>query len=226
VTPASDAPPSRLTEALEDCLRQVFKLEDDHGHATNSALAERLRLAPSSTTALVKRLSILGLVEHTPYQGARLSPEGRRLALALVRRHRLLERFLSDTLGVDLAEVHAEADRLEHGLSEALQERIALVLGNPELDPHGDPIPGPDLEIGPSTGSRPLAALAPGEPAHVRRIPDDDDAMVAYLETLGIVPGTQIEVVEAAPFDGPLTLRVDGEKRVVSLDLARVVSVG
>ena len=222
----SEQPPV-LTDALEDCLRQVFKLEDDHGQATNSALAERLSLAPSSTTALVKRLSSLGLVEHALYQGARLTPEGRRQALSLVRRHRLLERFLSDTLGVDLAEVHAEADRLEHGLSEALQERIADVLGHPEHDPHGDPIPGPDLRVQEvARPSQTLDSLTPGQIAEVRRIPDEDHALVAYLARLGLVPGSAIEMIDAAPFDGPLTLRVAGKERVVSRDLARIVSVG
>lgn len=225
--PTERAEPPTLTEPLEDCLREIYKLELADGHATNGALAERLRLVPSSATAMVKRLAALGLVEHAPYRGATLTEEGRRTALALVRRHRLLERYLADALGVDLAAVHSEADRLEHRLSPALQERIADVLGHPEHDPHGDPIPDRHLDT-PSPRHDPersIASLDAGDRAEVRRIPDEDSQLVGYLSERGLVPGAQIEVVERAPFDGPITLRLAGTEIAISLQLAEALLI-
>lgn len=225
MTGAQIAP--ELTEALEDCLREIYKLELEAGQAANSAIADRLDLTPSSTTAMVKRLASLGLVVHTPYHGATLTSDGTRAALALVRRHRLLERFLTDALGVDLSAVHGEADRLEHRLSPALQERIADVLGHPDQDPHGDPIPGPDLdpEIK-GVGALPtLASLAAGDTGRVRRIPGADADLVAYLAARGLVPGTLVAVVENAPFGGPITLTVNEATLAINRSLAETIAV-
>ena len=225
--PTEGVEPPTLTEPLEDCLREIYKLELADGHATNGALADRLTLVPSSATAMVKRLAALGLVEHAPYRGATLTDDGRRAALALVRRHRLLERYLTDALGVDLAVVHNEADRLEHRLSPALQERIADVLGHPERDPHGDPIP--DRHLGtpsePDGPDRSIASLDAGDRAAVQRIPDDDPRLVGYLSERGLVPGAQIEVIERAPYEGPVTLRLADTEIAISRQLAEAILI-
>jgi DtxR family transcriptional regulator, Mn-dependent transcriptional regulator len=225
VTAAAEHEPG-LSEALEDCLREIYKLEAEAGQAANSAIADRLDLSPSSTTAMVKRLAALGLVTHTRYRGTTLTDAGMRAALGLVRRHRLLERFLTDTLGVDLSDVHREADRLEHRLSPALQERIADMLGHPDRDPHGDPIPGPDLSSPVSAaGTLPLTAIPAGQEAVVHRIPGTDDALVSYLAERGLVPGATVAVVEVSPFDGPMVLRIDANTVAVNRSLAETIAV-
>lgn len=219
-------PEPELSEALEDCLREIYKLEEEAGQAANSAIADRLALSPSSATALVKRLAALGLVSHEPYRGATLTDDGMRAALALVRRHRLLERFLTDSLGVDLSDVHGEADRLEHRLSPALQERIADVLGHPDLDPHGDPIPGPDLRSPvPATDTVALTTVAVGAGAVVNRIPGADAALVKYLTDRGLVPGATVTVTDVAPFDGPITLQIGAATLALNRDLAASIRV-
>jgi DtxR family Mn-dependent transcriptional regulator len=223
---AAAAHEPELSEALEDCLREIYKLEAEAGQAANSAIADRLDLSPSSTTAMVKRLAALGLVTHTRYRGTTLTDTGMRAALGLVRRHRLLERFLTDTLGVDLSDVHREADRLEHRLSPELQERIADILGHPDRDPHGDPIPGPDLASPASgAGEQPLSHVPAGDHAVVRRIPGVDAALVAYLAERGLVPGATVEIMEIAPFDGPIALRIGKATVAINRSLAEIIAV-
>ena len=214
----------RLTAAVEDYLREIYKLQSDGRRAATSAIAERMRVAPPSATAMVKRLAALGLVEHEPYRGVVLTGAGTRIALELTRHHRLLEQYLADVLGLSIDEVHAEADRLEHALSEELEARIDESLGYPTHDPHGDPIPSPELTLDAPT-LRPLAELAPGEAATVRRVPDGDARLLRYLASLALFPGELVELREAAPFDGPVTVRARDSDHAISRELAARIGV-
>ena len=179
--------------------------------------------APSAT-AMTKRLAELGLVERAPYKGVALTEDGRRSALEMLRHHRLLERYLADRLGLTLDEVHAEADRLEHALSEELEAKIDAELGYPTRDPHGDPIPDRELRLK-AGRDRTLADLEPGERASVSRVPNDDPELLRYLGELGLVPGSDVEVVTLAPFAGPVTVRTDRGDHAISRELADQIAV-
>ena len=211
-------------DAIQDYAKAIYKLEVETGRATTSALAERLGVAPASVTGMLKRLAELRLVTYERYRGVTLTASGRRLALEVIRHHRLLERYLVDTLGLSLDLVHAEADRLEHALSEDLEAAIDESLGFPTHDPHGDPIPDATLRVT-SSDLKQLAHLAPGEAATVRRVPDDDSDVLRYLAEVGLVPGERVLLRDAAPFEGPLMVEVGGESRAIARDLALRIGV-
>ena len=213
-----------LTDAMQDYLREIYKLRLEGRKATTSAIAERMGVRPPSATAMVKRLAALGLVEHARYRAVELTPAGERVALEVVRHHRLLELYLSQALGVSLAEVHSEADRLEHALSEELEARIDRSLGYPTHDPHGDPIPDAKLRID-SKRLRTLATLEPGDEATIRRIPGNDDELLRYLSKLELVPGKKVKLQRAEPFGGPLVLRVGKAEHAISRELAEGIGV-
>jgi DtxR family Mn-dependent transcriptional regulator len=212
-----------LTVAVQDYLKAIYALENAGERVTTSALAARMRVSAPSATAMAKRLAELGLVERAPYRGVALTEAGRRGALEVTRHHRLLERYLADRLGLSLDEVHAEADRLEHALSEELEARIDAELGYPTHDPHGDPIPDRELRVEPGR-SRTLADLEPGEEAEVSRVPDGDADLLRYLTELGLVPGSTVELVVRAPFAGPVTVRTGSGEHPISLELADRIS--
>jgi DtxR family transcriptional regulator, Mn-dependent transcriptional regulator len=213
-----------LTDAIQDYVKEIYKLEAGGQRATTSALAERLEISAPSVTSMLKKLASLGLVKHERYHGATLTDRGERVALEVIRHHRLLEQYLVETLGLPIDAVHAEADRLEHALSEELEAHIDRTLGFPTSDPHGDPIPGPDLKLAPST-STPLSTLAAGAKATVSRVPDGDGELLRYLAKLKLTPGSRLEVRESAPFDGPVTVRVGGSDHAISRELAARISV-
>jgi DtxR family Mn-dependent transcriptional regulator len=173
---------------------------------------------------MLKKLASLGLVEHRRYHGATLTPKGERVALEVIRHHRLLEEYLVKTLGLPLDAVHAEADRLEHALSEELEAEIDRSLGFPTRDPHGDPIPGPDLKLD-RVQLTLLSTLEAGSKATVERIPDGDVELLRYLSKLKLTPGSRLEVRDSAPFDGPLTVRVGGTDHAISRELAARIAV-
>jgi DtxR family Mn-dependent transcriptional regulator len=205
-------PDTLRSSAVEDYAKAIYALEARGGGApvSTNAIAERLGLTPGSVSAMVKRLGELGLVEHVPYRGVSLTEAGRRVALEVMRHHRLLELYLVESLGLPWDRVHDEAEVLEHVLSEQLEEVIAAKLGNPTHDPHGDPIPGPDLVLAePATLS--LASLQAGDRGRFVRISDSDPAMLRYLADQGIAPGADFEVVECQPFGGPLFVRFGSE---------------
>jgi len=179
---------------------------------------------PPSATAMVKKLAARGLVDHQPYRGVRLTRRGERIALEVIRHHRLLELYLARTLELELDAVHAEADRLEHALSETLEERIDQALGSPTEDPHGDPIPDAALRIV-HPNARRLTELEPGERATVQGVPDGDGEILRYLAELGLVPGQPVELLRAEPFGGPLTLRAEGRSAAISRQLAAEIRV-
>jgi DtxR family Mn-dependent transcriptional regulator len=212
-----------LTESVQDYLKAVWKLGRDEP-ASTSAIAEELGVSAASATAMLKRLDALGLVEHERYHGARLTPAGERIALEVVRHHRLLELYLMEHLGLGWDEVHAEAERLEHHLSEELEARIDAALGHPTRDPHGDPIPSPELVLA-SEEPRCLGDVDSGDVAIVRRVPDSDPALLRYLAELGLVPEREVRIVEQAPFDGPVTIEVEGARHAIARQLATSIEV-
>jgi len=213
-----------LTDAMQDYLKEMHKLHMEGGRATTSAIAARMGVRPPSVTAMVKRLTAAGLAEHTPYRGVELTPSGERVALEVIRHHRLLEQYLTQALGLSLDEVHSEADRLEHALSEELEARIDRSLGYPTHDPHGDPIPDADLRIE-RAQLRTLASLEPGDEATISRVPDGDDELLRYLAKLTLVPGKKIKLRRAEPFGGPLTVRVGKAEHAISRELAAGIGV-
>ncbi|MBI4409545.1 MAG: metal-dependent transcriptional regulator [Gemmatimonadetes bacterium] len=205
--------------AVEDYLKTIYMLSREEDRASTSSIADRLQIAAGSVTGMLKRLSEQGLVEHVPYYGASLTSEGEQEALRLIRRHRILELFLSEVLGYTWDRVHAEAERLEHAASDELIERMAQVLGQPDRDPHGAPIPGVGRTFEEPQYST-LAELEIGRAAVLRRVSDEDPAVLRYLGTLGVAPGVEVEVLERAPFRGPLRVRIAGKQEFLGPELA------
>src|SRR5688572_25088584 len=213
-----------LSEATQDYVKEIHKLRLEGRRATTSAIAERMGVRPSSATAMIKKLSALGLADYAPYKGVELTSTGERVALEVIRHHRLLEQYLAEALGLPLDEVHIEADRLEHVLSEELEARIDHSLGYPTHDPHGDPIPDRKLKLDRSN-LRTLASLEPGDEATIRRVPSDDGELLRYLKTLALVPGRKVKLRSAAPFGGPLTVRVGKAEHAISRELAAGIGI-
>jgi DtxR family Mn-dependent transcriptional regulator len=213
------------TPAVEDYSKAIYALETraDEPVSTN-ALAERLRITPGSVSAMLHKLDELGLITHVPYRGVRLTPAGTRIALEVLRHHRLLESYLADVLGMPWDRVHAEAEVLEHVLSDDLEALIAAKLGHPTVDPHGDPIPTADLELVEHTTER-LDALAPGDAGTFVRVSDSDPEMLRYLAEHGIAPGTRFSVRDRQPFDGPLFVRFGKREHALGGGLARAMRV-
>ena len=194
--PNLDADPRlELSESQEDYLKQIFLLGDDGDRVSTQALARRLRVKPASVTEMVGRLAQLGLVEHAPYRGVRLTEGGRRVALEMLRHHRLLETFLVEALGYKWDQVHEEAERLEHVISERFEERIAEAMGHPTHDPHGDPIPTPDLDLPSGESLVPLQDLPVGTRGKLVRVGAQDSDNLSLLRRLGLEPGSTVEVV-------------------------------
>jgi DtxR family transcriptional regulator, Mn-dependent transcriptional regulator len=198
------------TPAVEDYCKAIFTLESraEEPVSTN-ALAERLEITPGSVSAMLKKLGELGFITHVPYRGVRLTEEGRRVALEVIRHHRLLELFLAETLQMPWDRVHAEAEVLEHVISEELEQLIAAKLGDPKLDPHGDPIPSAELELR-EHETLPLEGLREGDSGMFVRVSDADPEMLRYLSERGIAPGERFEVRECQPFGGPLSVSFTG----------------
>ncbi len=214
-----------FSPAVEDYAKAIYALESRCGGAVSTtALAERLDVSAASASGMVRKLDELGLVTHVPYRGVQLTPKGARLALEVLRHHRLLELFLAEQLGVPWDRVHDEAEVLEHVLSEELEELIAAKLGHPTHDPHGDPIPTRELELEELPTER-LCDLAPGAAGRLTRVSDSDPAMLRYLDERGIRPGDVFEVVDRQPFGGPSFVRFHGEVHVLGGDLAAAMRV-
>ncbi len=214
------------SSAVEDYCKAIYTLESRGEEAVSTnALAERLEITPGSVSAMLRKLEELGLVTHVPYRGVRLTEQGRRVALEVIRHHRLLELFLAETLQMPWDRVHAEAEVLEHVLSEELEQLIAAKLGDPKLDPHGDPIPSADLQLRePETCS--LESLQAGAEGVFVRVSDSDPEMLRYLSERGISPGERFEVRDRQPFGGPLFVSFDGgREHPIGGELARAMRV-
>jgi DtxR family Mn-dependent transcriptional regulator len=215
---------SELSVAIQDYLKEIYKIQAAGERPTTTAIAKRMGVAPSSATSMVKKLAALGLAEHAPYRGIKLSAGGTKIALEVIRHHRLLEQYLAETLGLSIDAVHAEADRLEHVLSEELEARIDEQLGYPTHDPHGHPIPDAGLKVDRSR-LRSLDALEPGEEATVKRVPDGDADLLRYLAKLALLPGGRVTMRRSEPFGGPLTVLVSGKEHAISRELAGQIGV-
>jgi DtxR family transcriptional regulator, Mn-dependent transcriptional regulator len=213
-----------VSRSAQDYLKTIYALQAAGGAVQTSQLAERLRVAAPSATNMVTRLAEAGFLRHTPYKGVELTEQGAQVALQVIRHHRLWELFLHQALGVPIDQLHDEAERLEHELSDALEAHIARVLGDPTHDPHGDPIPGPDGRVA-EAGHPALVVLPVGATSVVRRVPDSDADFLRYLGTLGLLPGARVEMRAVEPFNGPLTIAVDGTERIVGHELASRVFV-
>jgi DtxR family Mn-dependent transcriptional regulator len=208
--------------AVENYLKSMWELGP--AAVATQELAQHLAVAPASATRMLQRLSERGLVAHTPYRGASLTAAGERRALSVVRRHRLLETFLARTLDLGRDQLHDEAERLEHALSPALERAIDDYLGNPQRDPHGHPIPGPQGEL-PPEGDSPLGEWPLDRPATVSQVPDRDGKMLGWLESQGLVPGRELQLVARDPFDGGVTVKLDGRLLQVAASVAEEVRV-
>jgi DtxR family Mn-dependent transcriptional regulator len=214
-------PDAANTEAVEDYAKAIYALQRrGEGPVGTSALAERLGVSPGTVTAMVKRLAELGLAVHEPYRGVTLTRSGERVALEVIRHHRLIESFLAETLGMPWDRVHNEAEVLEHYISEELEERIAAALGDPSHDPHGDPIPDRRLALADEPGAMPLSELEAGESATFARVSDSDPEMLRYLADREIRPGTKVTVREREPFGGALMIAVGGAAHAIGAALA------
>jgi DtxR family transcriptional regulator, Mn-dependent transcriptional regulator len=214
---------SEVSNAVQDYAKAIWSLaQRDDEPVSTSALADRLEVSPASASAMVKRLESMGLVEREPYHGVQLTPAGERVALEVLRHHRLLELYLAEALGMSWDRVHEEAEVLEHAISPALSDLIAAKLGNPTHDPHGDPIPTADGEID-EAPTRALTELAAGERGRFTRVSDSNPEMLRYLSGRGIAPGDELELVGREPFGGPLTVRANGREHGLGEQLARAM---
>src|SRR5215210_3433498 len=208
-----------LTRSVEDYLKAIYQLSPDGSRpASTSDIAHLLALSPPSVTGMVKRLSEHGLLEHVPYRGVQLTDEGRRAALRMVRRHRLIEAYLVEFLGYSWDTVHDEAERLEHAVSDTLVERMATALGNPDVDPHGDPIPSADGFVH-ELSCIPLSDVPVGDSVEIHRVHENQPDRLRYIASLGIKPGVRVKVLDRQPFDDLVTIEVAGRKHVVGREL-------
>jgi DtxR family transcriptional regulator, Mn-dependent transcriptional regulator len=215
---------STFTRSQEDYLKALYNLHGDSRPVPTRELAQRLGISSPSVSEMVTRLAAQGLVEHDRYRGQQLTREGRKVALELVRHHRLLEMFLVQVLGYSWDEVHDEAERLEHVISERMEQRIFELLGRPELDPHGHVIPTLAGKVRP-VSDRPLSEARAGERVIVQGVSDDDPQRLRELERRGLLPGTHVQVVAESAYEGPIEVRIKGRKVSVPLGLARALFV-
>lgn len=211
-----------LTTSVEDYLKAIYRLTAGGTPAATRDIAHLLQISPPSVSGMIKRLSEQGLLAHVPYRGVELTDDGRAAALRMLRRHRLIETYLVARLGYTWDTVHAEAERLEHAVSDDLVERMAAALGNPEFDPHGDPIPAADGSII-EHAFTPLVDLPVGTEAVVRRVVTSDAPRLRYLAELGLQPGSTLQVTAREPFEGPITVATDEREQVLGAELAAML---
>ncbi len=207
-----------LTRVIEDYLKTIYDLTAASGRATTNQIAERMDVTPASVTNMIQKLAATTppLLDYRKHRGVKLTPEGEKIALEIIRHHRLIEMFLHQTLGYTWDEVHDEADRLEHVISEEMEERIATSLGNPQHDPHGDPIPSRELHL-PQSSEAPLSQLRPMQEARVNRVRDGDPDLLRYLSEMGVRPDVRLKILDYSPFDNNLHVQIEGESTPVVL---------
>jgi DtxR family Mn-dependent transcriptional regulator len=209
---------------MEDYLKAIYKLQERSDPVPTSALAELLGVAPASVTNMCKKLADLNLLEYEPYQGVRFTPAGKKLALEIVRHHRLIELYLAEALNVPWDRVHEEAEKLEHVISEDLEERMAAALGNPQFDPHGAPIPSRSGAVTQQISGR-LVDRQAGERLVIVEVDDQDPELLRYLGNMGLYPGTKILLLAYAPFNGPLTLEIGEDQHSLGYQAAKSILV-
>jgi DtxR family transcriptional regulator, Mn-dependent transcriptional regulator len=213
-----------LTGPVEDYLKAIYDLERSSEPAETNAIARRLHIAPASVSGMMRRLAEQGLITHERYRGARLTTAGRKAALKTLRRHRVIEAYLTSALGYSWDRVHDEAERLEHAASDELIDRMAAAIGEPETDPHGAPIPTREGTLH-ERSLVPLSSLSPGSSARVERVSDENADRLRYLAELGIVPGATVRIIAREPFEGPIALRVGETARTIGTELASQILV-
>lgn len=222
--PEIDTDQPRVTHAMEDYLKAVYRLQESGSQVTTQRLAEELGVTGPSVTNMIKRLHELRLLSHSPYRGVELTPTGEKIALEVLRHHRLLELYLAETLGMSWDQVHDEAERLEHHLSDQLEAKLDSALGYPTHDPHGDPIPSREGTIEEIAGVL-LIDLSAGDHGTITRVSDRNPEQLRYLGGLGLFPGVDVSVLERLPFDGPIRIEVGGQEHVIGRPLAAAVHV-
>jgi DtxR family transcriptional regulator, Mn-dependent transcriptional regulator len=221
---------THLSESIQDYLKAIYELSQAGSPTSTNQIAERLHVAPASVTGMLKRLARLNppLVDYHKHHGVQLTSEGLQISLQIIRKHRLIELFLVKMLGYSWDEVHDEAERLEHAVSFQFSERLARLLGEPDFDPHGDPIPSRDLQL-PAVQSIPLSEVSPGERVVVRRVHTSDAALLRYLGEMGIQPGVVVLVQAQIPFDRTMHITVFGQdqnrERVLGMDISLLIQV-
>lgn len=215
------------TTSIQDYLKTIFDLTQNSETASTTALAGRLGIAPASVTGMMQKLAAAKppLVNYRKHQGVTLTAEGERAALKVIRHHRLLETYLVTMLGYSWDNVHEEACRLEHVISDEFETKIAAALGNPERDPHGEPIPDAELRL-PADTSTPLSALRTGQNATILRVRSDDPDFLRHMDELGLLPGTNLSVINYSPFDQNLELQISNHPiRVIGLAISSRIFV-
>ncbi len=213
-----------LSQAVEDYLKVIYQLQENGATVSTSDIARALDVSSASVTNMVKRLAQLSLVEYESYRGVKLTLTGEKVALEIIRHHRLLELYLREVMGYSWDKIHEEAEHLEHHISEEFEEKLDELLGYPTHDPHGDPIPTREGEIAEITTDS-LADVEPGTSVVIQRVSDADPEMLTYLEEIGLLPGTELTVIEKAPFHGPVKVRMQGRMRLVGHRIASNVFV-
>lgn len=214
----------KFSPPIEDYLKTIYLLHEREGAASTTGIAAALEVTPASVTGMIKKLAELKLVRHTPYQGVELTKSGEKIALEMVRHHRLLELFLMEVLGYTWDEVHAEADVLEHVISEEFEERMAARLGSPTVDPHGDPIPAKDGTIA-VVKERALLAMQAGESAQITHLNDTNSDMLRYAASLGLTPTTHLTLIAVEPFGGSLRVKIGKAEKSIGRELAAQIFV-
>ncbi len=212
------------TQAVEDYLKAIYELQAEGGKVSTTELSERLHVAPASVTGMVKKLAAMKLVVHEPYQGVELTPSGEKIALEVVRHHRLVESYLAESLGVSWDKVHEEADRWEHVLSEEMEDLMDDKLGHPTTDPHGAPIPSRDGTM-PKSELRRLSELQAGDVAIIAEVSDHDADLLRYFGDMGLFPKVEVRVVSSAPFEGPVTIKTNGDEHALGREVAGYILV-
>lgn len=212
------------TESIEDYLKAIYEIQKDKGNVATNSLSEKLGVSPASVTNMIKKLSEKKLITHKRYQGVKLTKAGQKIALEVIRHHRLIELYLAEALGVPWDRVHDEAEKWEHVLSEDLEDRMDAALGYPTRDPHGSPIPGRDGSVV-ELDSVPLADLAPGQTGVIAEVSDHDPNLLRYVGKMGLYPKTKVKVVSVEPFSGPITVQVNDGSHVLGSEAAQYVFV-
>ena len=213
-------PNADLSRSVEDYLKAIYHLTEQGAAASTTEIADALGVSAPSVSGMVKRLAETGLVEHLPYKGVTLTEEGEHGALRMLRRHRIIESYLVSSLGYTWDNVHDEAERLEHAVSEDLVERMSRALGDPKFDPHGDPIPAADGKIV-RVLTRPLPEIEPGETVIIARVDTGSPEKLRWLATAGLVPGAELTLLDQQPFNGPVTVELSGDRCVIGRELAQ-----
>lgn len=213
----------QASEQAWEYLKHIFRLQQDQSPVSTSALAESLHISPSSVTEMLKRLAARGWINYIPYHGITLTPDGERMAIRAIRRHRIVERFLTDMLGFEWHEAHEEALTFESRLSQEVEDRLYVALNKPKVCPHGYPIPSTPEEA--RVNEMPLYLLEPGDKAVISSVRDDDPELLRFMASLGLRPGARVRVLGKDPFKGPLQAEVDGTRRTLGWHLANSVYV-